>query len=83
MRKSERRGECGIAGREGERTRPRVPFPAPSPETVLALVSWTPHPSSIRSWRGNWTTVGGEGALAGTRGRVRSPGSVGSQMTNE
>ena len=40
-------GECAIAGRQGERTRPRVLFPAPSPETVLARASGAA-PSAVR-----------------------------------
>jgi hypothetical protein len=57
----------GEVRHRGEGRGARAPsraFPAPLPETVLTLVSWTPHPSSKRSWRGNWTTVGGEGACA-------------------
>jgi hypothetical protein len=45
----------------GERTRPRVLFPAPSPETFCVRRSW-PH-----------TNVFGEGAEDHTRGRVCSP----------
>jgi hypothetical protein len=49
----------------GERTRPRVLFAAPSRQNFsLSPTQWAVGPGKVRD---------GEGALASTRGRVRSP----------
>ncbi len=57
-------------GRKGERTRHRVLFPAPSPETWLSRSCGSHSGIGVRT---SGQQAEGEGALRDTRGRVCSP----------
>ncbi len=65
-------GKTCASSIRGERTRHRVLFPAPTPETKLEPAGWH-EPRSQRVTEPCFQPPGGEGAARNTRGRVCSP----------